>query len=324
MKRPGIPENEEERLKSLYMIDLLDSRASERFDRLTRLGKKLFKLPVVVINLIDHERQWALACEGLCGREMHRDISLCAHAILQSEPLVVNDTRLDERFHDNPIVTGEPYIRFYAGFPVCLPDGAVAGTLCLAGREPRTFMEEEIVLLKDLAAIVEDEFDIINMAMTDSLTELANRRGFYRSGDRRFQQWQLSHTVFALLYFDMDRFKPINDMWGHAEGDEVLRVFATHLRQLLGADDIAGRLGGDEFAVMLASEEQAQVYLNRLRENLNVWNQHSGKPYSINSSFGIISSGSGKFDSLTDMLKEGDSIMYSEKRRKKTNPEIHG
>lgn len=317
MKLPGIPENEAARLKSLYMIDLLDTRANERFDRLTRIGQKLFRVPIVVINLIDRERQWALACEGMSGRELHRDISFCAHAILQDEPLIVNDARLDDRFHDNPIVAGEPYIRFYAGFPVRLPDGAVAGTLCLAGSEPRDFTEDEVASLKDIAAIVEDEFEVINMAMTDSLTEISNRRGFYRSGDKRFLEYQQSSTDFAILYFDMDKFKPINDMWGHAEGDEVLKIFAHQLSQLLGPGDIAGRLGGDEFAVMLSDSEHAQTYLNALRENLNVHNQHSGKPYNINYSYGIISSRSGRYGSLGDMLKEGDSVMYSEKRRKK-------
>lgn len=317
MKIPAIPENEEARLKSLYMIDLLDSRASERFDRLTRLGQKLFRLPVVMINLIDRERQWALACEGLSGREMHRDISFCAHAILQAEPLIVNDTLLDERFHDNPIVTGEPHIRFYAGFPVCLPDGAVAGTLCLAGSEPRGLTKEEVASLKDIAAIVEDEFEVISMAMTDSLTEIPNRRGFYRSGEKRFTAFQQQATPFAVLYFDMDKFKPINDMWGHAEGDEVLKIFASHLRALLGPGDIAGRLGGDEFAVMLSNDEHAHGYLRALHENLNEYNQRSGKPYNINYSYGIISSRSGQYSSLNDMLREGDSVMYTEKRRKK-------
>jgi len=317
MKLPGIPENEAARLKSLYMIDLLDSQASERFDRLTRIGQKLFRLPIVVINLIDRERQWALACEGLSGREMHRDISFCAHAILQAEPLIVNDTHLDERFHDNPIVTGEPYIRFYAGFPVCLPDSAVAGALCLAGSEPRALTEEEIVSLKDIAAIVEDEFEFINMAMTASLTEISNRRGFYRSGEKRFLEYQQNDIPFAILYFDMDKFKPVNDMWGHAEGDEVLKIFASKLRQLLGPGDIAGRLGGDEFAVMLSNGKHAREYLSALQENLNVYNQRSGKPYNINYSYGIISSSPGQYSSLNDMLKEGDSVMYSEKRRKK-------
>lgn len=317
MKFPGIPENEEERLKSLYMIDLLDVRDEERFERLTRIGQKLFQVPIAVINLVDRDRQWALACQGLSGREMSRDISFCAHAILQQEPLIVSDARQDERFHDNPLVTGEPYIRFYVGYPVHLPDGAVVGTLCLVNSEPRDFTPEDIATLKDLAFIVEDEFQVINMAMTDSLTAIPNRRGFYRSGEKRFKEYQQQNKPFSILYFDLDKFKPINDMWGHAEGDEVLKVFSAQLRQLTGAEDIIGRLGGDEFAVLLASGNDAAAFQTRLRDSLNDWNQRSGKPYNINYSYGVINSDDGEFSSLLEMIKESDSVMYSEKRRKK-------
>lgn len=317
MKFPGIPENEEARLRSLVRIDLLDTRDDERFERLTRICQKLFQVPIAVINLIDRERQWALACQGLSGREMKRDISFCAHAILQDEPLIISDARQDERFHDNPLVTGSPFIRFYAGYPVHLPDGAVAGTLCLVNSEPRHFTEDDIASMKDIASIVEDEFQVINLAMTDSLTEIPNRRGFYFSGEKRFREMQQSATAFDILYFDLDKFKPINDMWGHAEGDEVLKVFASALRQLLEPRDIVGRLGGDEFAVLLAGESDAQTYLSQLRDSLNAYNQRSGKPYNINYSFGIIKSDTDKYASLAEMIKESDSVMYSEKRRKR-------
>ncbi|MDX6940991.1 GAF domain-containing protein, partial [Enterobacter kobei] len=92
-----------------------------------------------------------------------------------------------------------PYIRFYAGYPVHLPDGAVAGTLCLIHTTPREFNDEEIAVLKDLAYIVEDEFQVIGMAMTDSLTGIANRRGFYRIGDKRFRTLTSNATPFSLV-----------------------------------------------------------------------------------------------------------------------------
>ena len=316
MKFPGIPENEEERLKSLYMIDLLDTRDDERFERLTRLAKKIFKVPVAIISLLDRDRQWLLACQGLNTRETTRDVSFCGHAILQAGPFIVNDARLDERFHDNPLVTGEPFIRFYAGYPVRLPDGAVVGTLCLIDATPRDFSDEDITSLKDLAFILEDEFQVINMAMTDSLTGIPNRRGFYRSGDKRFKALRQEEASFSIIYFDMDKFKPINDLWGHAEGDEVLKVFARQLREHAGVRDIVGRLGGDEFAVMVASASEVQPFLDKLREGIDAHNANAGKPYNINYSWGIMHSDYDRFTSLLEMVKESDSVMYSEKRRK--------
>ena len=125
MQAPGIPENEEQRLKSLYITGLLDTRDDERVERLTRLACKAFQVPVALISLLDRERQWLLACQGVGVRETPRDISFCGHAILQEGPFIIHDAAADARFHDNPLVTGEPHIRFYAGQPVSLPDGTV-------------------------------------------------------------------------------------------------------------------------------------------------------------------------------------------------------
>lgn len=102
MKFPGLPHNEEERLQSLSQSNMLDVRSNEQFQRLTRVTKKLFQAPVVLISLLGRDRQWFLACEGVAERETSRDISFCAHAILQQGPFIVNDASLDDRFHDNP------------------------------------------------------------------------------------------------------------------------------------------------------------------------------------------------------------------------------
>lgn len=317
MKFPGIPENEEERLKSLYMVDLLDSKADERFERLARVGRKLFNVPVALISLLDRDRQWLLACEGLNARETSRDVSFCGHAILQEGAFIVNNALKDERFYDNPLVTGEPFIRFYAGYPVHLPDGAVAGTICLIDSKPRHFSEDDIASLKDLAYILEDEFQVINLAMTDSLTGIPNRRGFYRSGEKRFNELRQNNKSFSIIYFDLDKFKPINDLWGHAEGDEVLKIFSKQLLKQLSPKDIVGRLGGDEFAVLLTRECDTETFLMGLRKAMDLCNQQSGKPYNINYSYGTMKSDYTKFHCLLDMVKESDGVMYSEKRNKK-------
>lgn len=316
MKFPGIPENEEERLKSVYMADLLDTKDDERFERLTRLAKRIFQVPVVLISLLDRERQWLLACEGLGIRETPRNISFCGHAILQEGPFIVNDAAQDDRFHDNPLVTGEPYIRFYAGYPVHLPDGAVAGTLCLIHTKPRRFNEEDIASLKDLAFIVEDEFQVIGMAMTDSLTGIANRRGFYRIGEKRVHTLRKHKAAFSLIFFDLDKFKPINDLWGHAEGDEVLKTFSGLLHQHLIPGEVVGRLGGDEFAALIVRNGETDAFLHDLRKSVDEYNNTSGKPYNINYSFGELQSDSGQYTSLGEMIKQSDEVMYSRKQRK--------
>ncbi|EOL9024113.1 GGDEF domain-containing protein [Cronobacter sakazakii] len=317
MTPPGRPDNEKERLKSLYMMDLLDTRDDERFERLARIARKLFSVPVAFISLLDHNRQWLLASQGFDIRETPRDVSFCGHAILQRGPFIVNDTRLDERFHDNPLVTGKPHIRFYAGYPVCLPDGAIAGTVCIIDSSPHNFSEADVSLLRDLALIVEDEFQVISMAMTDSLTGIPNRRGFYRSGERRINALQSNPEPFSIVYFDLDKFKPINDLWGHAEGDEVLKIFASHLCQHLGEHDIAGRLGGDEFAVLISRGSDTPAFLEKLQASLTDFNLRARRPYSISYSYGVRNSIAGRCTSLPEMMSESDQIMYSDKKRKK-------
>jgi len=293
MKFPGVPENEEERLKSLYLADLLDTRDDERFDRLTRLARKIFQVPVVLISLLDRERQWLLACEGLGIRETPRNISFCGHAILQDGAFIVNDATT-----------------------VHLPSGDVAGTLCLIHTQPRPFSDDDIASLKDLAFIVEDEFQVIGMAMTDSLTGITNRRGFYRTGEKRFRRLNERNAAFSLIFFDLDKFKPINDLWGHAEGDEVLKVFSTLLVQFLKPGDIAGRLGGDEFAVLITHRSDTDAFLHALRQGVEEYNEHSGKPYNINFSSGVLHNDPDKYALLDEMIKKSDEVMYSVKRRR--------
>ena len=151
---PATPPNESERLKSLYLIDLLDKSNDERFDRLTRLMKVSFHVPVASLSLLDRERQWLLSSAGTDIRETPRSTSFCAHAILSEGVFVVKDAYKDKRFCNNPYVKGEPHVRFYAGYPVRLPDGMIAGTLCIVDHVPRDFSMDEANALIDFAAIV--------------------------------------------------------------------------------------------------------------------------------------------------------------------------
>jgi len=105
MKKPDIPLNEEHRLKTLRSLNILDTASEERFDRLTRMAKRLFNVPIATISLVDEDRQWFKSCIGLTVKETPRDISFCGHAILDDEVFIISDTLQDERFVDNPLVT---------------------------------------------------------------------------------------------------------------------------------------------------------------------------------------------------------------------------
>jgi len=158
MKIPEQPANEDQRLSALEQSQLLDTPPEERFDRITRLASRLFNVPIALVSLVDKDRQWFKSCYGLGVRETARDISFCGHAILGADAFIVENALNDHRFADNPLVTGEPSIRFYAGAPLEDRSGNRLGTLCLIDRKPRAFSAEDKHNLRDLADMVEREF----------------------------------------------------------------------------------------------------------------------------------------------------------------------
>ena len=147
-----LPENEFSRLSALENLGLLYTPAKERFDRITRMACRLFDAPISLVSLIAEKCQWFKSRQGLDTSETPRNISFWAHAILREEPLVVSDTLLDDRFADNPLITGEPFIRFYAGAAIADESGNKLGTLCIIDNSPRNLSDSDIELLKDLAA----------------------------------------------------------------------------------------------------------------------------------------------------------------------------
>ncbi|MEC7816125.1 MAG: GAF domain-containing protein [Pseudomonadota bacterium] len=163
MKTPNLPHNETERLRALRESGLLDSDNEERFDRVTRLASRAFDVPIALISLIDRDRQWFKACIGLDTQETPRAISFCGHTILGSGPMIIEDAARDDRFRDNPLVLGAPHIRFYAGMPVCDSSGFAFGTLCLIDTEPRTFSEDQRIMLREFAALVERELGVLEL-----------------------------------------------------------------------------------------------------------------------------------------------------------------
>ncbi|MBD8527106.1 MBL fold metallo-hydrolase [Pseudomarimonas arenosa] len=154
---PRRADDESDRLAALHALRLLDTPREERFDRYTRLAAGVTDTPVALISLVDDDRQWFKSCFGFDIEETSREISFCAHAILQRELFVVPDTLLDSRFADNPVVCGEPRVRFYAGQPLVLPSGHCVGTLCVVDVRPRLLDDKQTALLKDLAELVVKE-----------------------------------------------------------------------------------------------------------------------------------------------------------------------
>ena len=152
-----LPANEAERQAALDATGLVDSGAEAVFDRLTWLATQVTASPIAMLTLVDEQRQWFKSRVGIGFSETPRELAFCSHTILRDEPMMVADARLDLRFRDNPMVTGAPHIRFYAGVPLVDADGYRLGALCVMDREPRRLRERELRALGELADIAAEE-----------------------------------------------------------------------------------------------------------------------------------------------------------------------
>jgi len=316
MKTPDRPIDEKLRLQTLQSLHILNTHAEERFDRLTRMAKRIFGVPIALVSLVDANRQWFKSCIGLDASETPRDISFCGHAILGSEVFVIPDTAADPRFSDNPLVTGYPHIRFYAGCPLVAANGQKLGTLCVIDQNPRSFGQEDAEMLRDLAAMVEVELAAVQIATQDDLTHISNRRGFMALAQHSLHLCLRQGIPAALVFFDLDKFKLINDTFGHAEGDRALMDFARIMRSSFRESDLLGRLGGDEFVVLFINTTQAstQDIVEKFRQSLEDFNQHENRGYGICFSYGIVEFDREKHKGVADLLAAGDLLMYEAKR----------
>jgi diguanylate cyclase (GGDEF)-like protein/PAS domain S-box-containing protein len=457
MQTPPIPSNEKQRLATLRALQILDTPPEERFDRITRLAKSFFGVPITLISLVEEERQWFKSVEGLPVCETSRDVSFCAHAMLSRELFIIPDALADARFADNPLVTGDPWIRFYAGCPLHALDGSALGSLCIIDRQPRELSASDQQVLRDLGTWVENEINTAEIsqsllqresevrlraimestnevmmfvgkdqrlltvngcfstffgipsdgitgsschdlavqleclftnpqqvyqliagtaadaagelterlvqcrpqnrivelsstpvhnasaehlgrlyifrdtteraAMLDTLQHQARHDPLTDLPNRAFLQEQIEAALLAatywesgtvLLMLDLDRFKEVNDTFGHQQGDLLLLQVGARLRQTLSALSVPGtvaRLGGDEFAVLLptAGEEKACVAVQAIRIAFEEPYTIADMPVQIDVSIGVVFSPTHGKDAQT-LLRRADMAMYIAKR----------
>lgn len=164
MKTPALHFHEHKRIEALYDLEILDTHQEESFERITRLAMQICEVPIGGVAFIDKDRMWFKSHIGFPRRETTRDISFCAHALHEKNNFYVSDTREDERFFDNPLVEGDPFIRFYAGCPLFMPGELPIGALCVVDTKPRKLSREQLSGLRDLGDCLQREFELRMLA----------------------------------------------------------------------------------------------------------------------------------------------------------------
>lgn len=287
MPQPNFPENEKQRLAALHRYDLLDSERERAYDDIVAIAAGVCDVPIAAIALIDAERQWFKSRIGIVESQTARAESFSTHAILNPDSLmVINDATRDYRFRDNPLVTADDGIRFYAGAPLVDGAGMALGALCVADHDPRElqpFQRDTLTgLARQASALIElrlaygelrrhlSEREWFEQELqrrgslvplqpsTDALTGLANRRALDEELMRAIERARMTSKPMWLALLDIDGFRTVNDRLGHPAGDSCLIEIARSLQKRLPR--FAARCGGDEFAIAFEDTDGASAY----------------------------------------------------------------
>jgi diguanylate cyclase (GGDEF)-like protein len=294
--------SEAARLEELRSYKILDSEAEQAYDDIVKLAAFICGTPIAMISLIDEDRQWLKARQGINAMENPRGLAFCSHAIMEPEALMeVPNALEDKRFVNNPFVT-EGGVRFYAGAPLLTASGAALGTVCVVDNIPRKLTDAQAEALKALSRQVvqllalrranaelqlliqaqslrqremeamQAQLTLLNeelaeQTLTDALTSLKNRRAFDRLLANEHARALRNRSTLGVLMVDVDHFKAYNDQYGHQAGDQALQAVAKAIQSEARVYDHVARYGGEEFAVILPTTlvADARAVAERIR-----------------------------------------------------------
>jgi diguanylate cyclase (GGDEF)-like protein len=332
MKIQPVPPDEDQRLARLASLGLVYSPAEERFDRITRLAHKFFGVPVALITLLAEQCNWFKSAQGTSVDQQPREMSFCSHAIMGTDIFTIPDTLLDPAFADNPLVKGQPFIRFYAGHPV-MYRGSPMGALCIIDVVPRQLLSSDRESLSSLAKWVEGELRLTGAAveqtellmeleeakrrsLIDPLTKLWNRHGMDMLAEREMKGAERLRQPVSVMMIDVDYFKQINDRFGHPAGDIVLREVAQRIRSAVRPSDVVVRYGGDEFFVLARDcpDKLAAVIGDRVLSRVKDEPVRSNDDrLDISVTIGITTSHSARPSQTSGLIKRADEALYDAK-----------
>jgi diguanylate cyclase (GGDEF)-like protein len=330
--------SEKARIDAIEAYGIIDLKAESSFDDLAALAARICNLPMAAISFVTDARQSFKAAVGFEIHEQPVDDLFCAQAIKQQDLFVVEDASAHEIFKDNPLVTGNMNVRFYAGIPIRSHDGIALGTLCVFGQSPKpgglSLLEGET--LKVLARQIESQLELrraikehhrINerefllparldwITNHDLLTKLPNRTLFQQHLKTAIALSKEKQKSSVVMLVDVDHFKQVNDNHGHDVGDALLCAFAARLDAIIGMRGTVARIGGDEFAVILpclSRESELDVFVTAMLKSLREPFEHKNRFFECRASIGI-STYPDQADTLEEMVKNADLALADAK-----------
>jgi EAL domain-containing protein (putative c-di-GMP-specific phosphodiesterase class I)/GGDEF domain-containing protein len=278
---------EESRLDALYKLNLLDTPASESFDRITRMACQIFGLPIAAVSLTDRDRQWFKSRVGVEHRSIPRDKAPCARVAESTKIVLIPDMLADDCYRDS-ILAGRG-IRFYAGAPLVTREGFGLGALCVLGTEPRTASAAEMASLNDLAQIVMAQIELQHAhGRVDSLSGLPNRTQFLDDLHDLGRDEPGRDRLAVLL--DLARAEQLNTsarVMGSSFVDEMVQEAARALREVLGNDRTAYHVAATQFAFLAPADATADTYVQQLGPTLKRFRRASNARFVLSATMGV-------------------------------------
>lgn len=334
MIEPTLPLDEAQRQNDLEALNLLDTGPDPQIDALLRLAQEIFGIRTVLVTLLDNDRQWFKGRRGTALTGSPRNISFCGHAIHSDAIFEVPNALADERFADNPLVTEDPKVRFYAGIALHAPGGSRIGTFCMLEDQPRVLSDHHRHSMQDFARLIEGLFEaralrlqhkqlLVELdgakrrALLDPLTQLFNREGLHQMLSGCIGRAKREGLLIGFIYGDLDHFKKINDEFGHGVGDEVLVEVAQRIVAAIRPEDLALRMGGEELAVLalVKSHDQLIAIGERVREAVaSPPFDVAARRLNITISLGTALAAPEDIDSDLSLIDQADRALYQAKQ----------
>ena len=321
-------------IAELHLLDVFCTPIEERFERITRLGVRALRMPVVAVTAVTHDRQWFKSVTGWDVCELPLNESLCARTVEKRRPVVIRDLTRHPRYSRHPHVVGPPKFRCYASVPLLSVKGTAIGTFCAMDFEPRKLsrgMYQSLLHLADLAqrellagllqnaqsALISKLSIARRQALLDPLTQTWNRRGGMMLIESCLESAREDGHGLAVLAIDVDEFKQVNDNFGHAAGDQALRVVTRELLSCVRENDGVCRSGGDEFFVVINGVdcETIENIATRVKRRIeqSVFAAQDGRPVRVTVSIGARCVTGDYGGSAEELLAEADRVLYENK-----------